>query len=931
MRKKIMIIICTIVILCAGSMVSAATTFKDIKGKTCEDSVDTLITLGLVSGYPEDNTYRPENAVTRAEMAKLMVVALGQDGNLTEASKKTTKFKDMQGHWAYGYVNIASELGIINGYPNGTFGPNNTVSYAEATAMIIRALEFEDVVSKSTEAWPNNYINQAKELSLYSNVGTINSSDGAKRGNVAIMLWNMLRTGVCTVTGQNSSGLIYGEGEKLINKKMTKFTYFDEVLIDDIDFDDDFETADVKLKGDKTVTITMDASEASKMFGQKYDILYNNSTKKIIKSEKTSKNTTKQGFIEEVTSSKIYIDGGSTKGYELPKSSNILLYGVDDLDEAVEAILVFSGSTLEYVVAFPPEQVYLGMVTESDVSISKKNDGIKVANYKVSSTKTYPMADEDDMPDEDDIILYYLNADNEVVILKSANINDSEIITDVTKSKIEMDDDTTISLKDSDTYQIAKVYKSTLKAMSYSDIEEDEDSAIVFNFGGIDYVVVFVGGAEDASTSSATLKSYQSKLTSLISDAKSVSETKYTQSTYANLMTALTNAETVKSTSSKWKDVTKVKSAYNTLNSAYDKLTKATTTSEKDTVKAKSALRTYVNSSTVTNVVKNKSTYTSTSYATFNNALSTANTQLSKTNATETNLKNAKTNLETAISKLVKNTDANDKDTAIKALDSALTDASNVKAKENYTETSYALFKSMWDVAKTVKDNSSSKTIADINQATTNLKNAIDGLDTIAETEYDKLLRVLKNASEITNENYFDDEFKKFEEDYKAANALNESSSNIKEKREALETAIENLNKNKISDALSKAIKEAEPYERATEVKNALEKKESSRAEKIEKIDAINKAVKAEKDAVTLEKSSLSSYINLAENEAKKTSLYIATDITTLKNEIVSAKEILEKDKVTSEELAEASNKLDNATDVLKSKKITTSSTDTEN
>ena len=87
MRKRIMIIICTIVILCVSSVVSAATSLKDIKNTKYEDSVDTLITLGLVSGYPEDNTYRPEKAVTRAEMAKLMVVALGQESKVTAAGR----------------------------------------------------------------------------------------------------------------------------------------------------------------------------------------------------------------------------------------------------------------------------------------------------------------------------------------------------------------------------------------------------------------------------------------------------------------------------------------------------------------------------------------------------------------------------------------------------------------------------------------------------------------------------------------------------------------------------------------------------------------------------------------------------------------------------------------------------------------------------
>ncbi len=110
MKKKIVFILCTIVILCVGSLVSAATTLKDIKNTKYEDSVNTLITLGLVNGYPEDSTYRPNNTVTRAEMAKMMVVALGEEGKVASASKTKTKFKDMNNHWAYAYVNIASEL-----------------------------------------------------------------------------------------------------------------------------------------------------------------------------------------------------------------------------------------------------------------------------------------------------------------------------------------------------------------------------------------------------------------------------------------------------------------------------------------------------------------------------------------------------------------------------------------------------------------------------------------------------------------------------------------------------------------------------------------------------------------------------------------------------------------------------------------------------
>lgn len=930
MRKRIMIIICTIVILCVSSVVFAATSLKDIKNTKYEDSVDTLITLGVVSGYPEDNTYRPEKAVTRAEMAKLMVVALGQESKVTAAGNKTTKFKDMKGHWAYAYVNLASELGIINGYPNGNFGPNNTVSYAEATAMILRALEYEDVVSKSKESWPNNYINQAKKLSLYSSVGTVNSNDGAKRGNVAIMLWNMLRTGVATPVGQNSSGVIYGEGEKLLNKKMTKFTYFSDVLIDSINFDDDYETATIKLKGDKTVTVTMDAGEAAKMYGQKYNILYNNTTKKIIKSEKTSNNTTKQGFIEKVTSSKIYIDGGSSKGYDLPKSSRILLYGVDSIDEAVEAILVFSGSTVEYIVAFPPEQVYLGIVTESDVSISKKNDGIKVANYKTSSSKTYPMADEDDMPDEDDIILYYLNSDNEVIILKSASVDDSEVVATVSKSRITLDDKTKIDLDSS--CQIAKVYKSTLKSMSYSDISEDDDSAVVFEFGGTTYIIVFVDGADDAGGSTASLKKYQTDLKDLMNDAYDVNEERYTQATYANLMSALNKAETVKNSSTKWKNATEVKKAYNTLKSAYDGLKKATTTSEKEIAKSKAALRALVDSKEVTDAVKNKSSYVTSTYNTFYSALSSANTLLAKTNATKSNLDSAKTKLSSALKGLTKTTANADKEKAIAELKVALADASKVGAKENYTEASYELFKAMWDDAKAI--NTTTATIEQIQKATKNLNNAIAGLEGNSEKEYAELLILLKDAAKITNDDYFDAEYAKFETARNNADKLTEKSkaSDIKTARANLEKAIDDMNKNKISDVLKSAKTSAEDYKNATDVSVALNLPETTRAERITKIEEINDAVTIEKSNVTKKKKELSAKIEVAKIEAEKTDEYTAEGIKALKLAITKAENVLNKAKVTSDELSTAVDELDTALEDFKNtKKPTSQSGDNQN
>lgn len=850
MKNKIIFIICTIVILCLGSVVCAGTTLKDIENTKYENSVNTLITLGIVNGYPEDNTYRPNNTVTRAEMAKMMVVALGENDKVAEAAKVKTKFKDMNNHWATGYVNVASDLGIIKGYPDGSFGPNNTVSYAEATAMILRALEFENVVSKSTEVWPNNYINQAKKLDLYDSVGTINSNNSAIRGNIAILLWNMLRTGVCEPIGENSNGLVYGEGEKMINVKMPKFTYLEDASIVDIEFDDYYEEAEVKFKGNTTIKVTYDALEAAKMYGQKFNILYNKNSKEIELIEKTSDNTIKEGEITNIKSSKIYITGGSSKGYELPDDDNILLYGIDDIDEAVFATLVFDGNDLEYVIAFPPEEVYLAIVTANNITVSKK-EGIKVVNYKTSSAKSYAVADDDNIPEKDDIILYYLNSENELVILDKANLYESELIKNASKTKITLEEKGKITLSENGAYEVAKVSGSSLKAMSISDIEADDDSAFVFEFAGKQYIVVYIGGVETAEKEIAEeLATYKSYLSSYIKKAKGLSEKSYTQASYTPIIKALTEAEKVAAL--KNPTLSQVKTAYNNLKTAYDGREAATTTTEKNTVADKYALRVLVNGDAAT-CVKNKSLYTTESYNKFNTALTTANNLLAKTNATEKNLENAITNLKNAMTGLVKKTDDTARTTAISKLTTALNKAKNIGAASNYDSNSYANFKAWWDAAKAI--NTTTASTNDIENAAKNLETAIALLDKNTDKTREELNSLLDSARLKLNQKevYTEESYSKLRIIIEEAE-LTKSNSNVTE--DTLKKVITSVN-----NVMQDMVTVEQEFERVSAIANEYKVKldvdlagfsKLTYSQKLDKLKSIKDSIKKE----------LQSYIN---------------------------------------------------------------------
>lgn len=182
MRKITSLILVAVLIFGTFTFVFASQP-SDIIDEGCEEAVKTLIALGIVEGYT-DGTYKPEKVVSRAELIKLLIVALGYE----DLATGTAEFSDTQGHWAEGYIGLATGLGYSKGYPDGTFKPDQSVSFDEAITMIVRGLGYNDKSLRGE--WPVNYKIKAINLKILNNV-TVKSS-GADRGSVATILFNAL-------------------------------------------------------------------------------------------------------------------------------------------------------------------------------------------------------------------------------------------------------------------------------------------------------------------------------------------------------------------------------------------------------------------------------------------------------------------------------------------------------------------------------------------------------------------------------------------------------------------------------------------------------------------------------------------------------------------------------------------------------------------
>ena len=111
--------------------------FSDIEGHWAETFIEELKDQGITGGYP-DGTYRPDNRVTRAEMAVFLLNALGiTPGPLPVDSS----FSDIEGHWAEIFIEELADQGITGGYPDGTYRPENRVTRAEMAVFLVKGFD----------------------------------------------------------------------------------------------------------------------------------------------------------------------------------------------------------------------------------------------------------------------------------------------------------------------------------------------------------------------------------------------------------------------------------------------------------------------------------------------------------------------------------------------------------------------------------------------------------------------------------------------------------------------------------------------------------------------------------------------------------------------------------------------------------------------
>ena len=253
--------------------------------------------------------------------------------------------------------------------------------------MAIRVLGYKSVV-ESKGTWPTNYIAKATELKVLDDVDYKTYADGATRGNVALLIWNILRTNMWDVDSESENdGLSYSNKNKntMISKFFSDYEYIDEdaeYVVTSISVEDGKVT--VGLESDKADDKTVELGKGTdflNLYGRKVSGLYNSKEEEMVVIVASTDDTVKADFESELKDAdyKLNID-----------DEKIKTWGAKATDDAYTVAVIGKSKTADYKTVYNSKNSYV--VKETKMS----KDTLKITTAEDSTVK---------ITDEDAIVL----------------------------------------------------------------------------------------------------------------------------------------------------------------------------------------------------------------------------------------------------------------------------------------------------------------------------------------------------------------------------------------------------------------------------------------------------------------------------------------------------------------------------------------------
>ncbi|MDU3087673.1 MAG: S-layer homology domain-containing protein [Peptoniphilus harei] len=214
MNKKIISLVLALVMVLGTftSVFAAETTTKKAEAKKAEagekvekvvgkdNKIQYVIDKKLVEGY-EDGNYGLDKNIKRSEITRLLVLANGNEELAKQLQGSMKIYSDVDTkHWANGVISVgttvpsdANGIAMLAGYPDGSFKPENDVTYAELAKMLV-VLAKKDLTADMVKnaKWATSWMTWAAQLGILDDVNVVDSNKAANRADAFTMVYNAL-------------------------------------------------------------------------------------------------------------------------------------------------------------------------------------------------------------------------------------------------------------------------------------------------------------------------------------------------------------------------------------------------------------------------------------------------------------------------------------------------------------------------------------------------------------------------------------------------------------------------------------------------------------------------------------------------------------------------------------------------------------------
>ena len=195
-QKKVLSLVLCVAMMLSVMVVGAGAAFSDQSKIKNTEAVDACTALNIIGGYP-DGSFKPEGNITRAEVTKMICVALNGGKNPAVSTNTTPTFSDVRNNanaaWAEGYIESCAAQGIVSGVGGGKFAPNGNVTGVQLAKMLLVSLGYKSENEGFTgNAWATNVNVRAAQKGLYVGLESMDTNAAITRDNAAQMVWNAL-------------------------------------------------------------------------------------------------------------------------------------------------------------------------------------------------------------------------------------------------------------------------------------------------------------------------------------------------------------------------------------------------------------------------------------------------------------------------------------------------------------------------------------------------------------------------------------------------------------------------------------------------------------------------------------------------------------------------------------------------------------------